>query len=51
LKNYLDLLQKIMDNGVDETNRTGIKRRSLFAQTLDFNLAEGFPALTTKKLL
>lgn len=47
---YLDLLQKILDHGHDRMDRTGVGTRALFAEQLRFNLEEGFPALTTKKL-
>ena len=47
---YLDLLQKILDEGSDRQDRTGVGTRALFAQQMRFNLQEGFPALTTKKL-
>lgn len=49
-KAYLDLLQKVMDEGVDRSDRTGTGTRALFGQTMRFNMADGFPALTTKKL-
>ena len=50
MKNYLDLLAKIIDSGIDSEDRTGVGTRSLFAEQLRFNLSEGFPAVTTKKL-
>lgn len=50
MKQYLQALQDIMDNGVDRDDRTGVGTRSLFAYQLRFNLLEGFPAMTTKKL-
>ncbi|HRH24245.1 MAG TPA: thymidylate synthase, partial [Candidatus Paceibacterota bacterium] len=49
-KAYLDLLKKVMDEGVDRDDRTGTGTRALFGQTMRFNMADGFPALTTKKL-
>jgi thymidylate synthase len=50
MRNYHDLLQKILDYGIDSQDRTGIGTRSLFAEQLKFDLREGFPAVTTKKL-
>lgn len=47
---YEDLLAKIMHEGVDRGDRTGTGTRSLFAQQLRYDLAEGFPLLTTKKM-
>ncbi|OZB37565.1 MAG: thymidylate synthase [Halothiobacillus sp. 14-56-357] len=50
MKQYLDLLQKVMEHGVDRGDRTGIGTRSLFGHQMRFDLEAGFPALTTKKL-
>jgi thymidylate synthase len=47
---YLDLLADVLDNGVLSDNRTGIGTRSVFGRQLRFDLTEGFPAVTTKKL-
>jgi thymidylate synthase len=47
---YLDALQNILDNGEDRPDRTGVGTRGIFGMQLRFNLQDGFPAITTKKL-
>jgi len=50
MKQYLDALQYILDNGEDVKDRTGVGTRTVFGYQMRFNLQEDFPAVTTKKL-
>ena len=50
MKQYLDILKDIMDNGLDADNRTGVYARKVFGRQMHFDLSEGFPLVTTKKV-
>ena len=50
MRQYLELMRRVRDEGLVKTDRTGTGTRSIFGHQMRFNLADGFPMLTTKKL-
>lgn len=49
MKQYLDLVKDVLDNGIDQSDRTGVGTRNIFGAQLRFDLTGGFPLVTTKK--
>lgn len=50
MKQYLDMLRYVLENGVDKMDRTGVGTLSVFGQQMRFDLSKGFPLMTTKKM-
>ena len=51
MKQYLNLLQHVLDNGVDRSDRTGTGTRSVFGHQMRFSLSDGFPVLVVAPVL
>ncbi|MBI2324948.1 MAG: thymidylate synthase [Chloroflexi bacterium] len=50
MRQYLDVLRKVMEHGTDRDDRTGVGTRAIFGEVMRFRMSDGFPAVTTKRL-
>ncbi len=50
MRQYLDVLRKVMETGTDRDDRTGVGTRAIFGEVMRFRMGDGFPAVTTKRL-
>lgn len=50
MRQYLDVLRKVMEQGTDRDDRTGVGTRAVFGEVMRFRMGDGFPAVTTKRL-
>src|ERR1700745_465698 len=50
MRQYLDLMERVLSEGVEKRDRTGVGTRAIFGHQMRFDLQRGFPLLTTKKL-